>query len=261
MKLTWITSSNKTCKIYHMNIIISASKQELGQRAASLGANLVREAIAEKGEANIIVATGASQFEMLSALIEEEIDWSKVNGFHLDEYIDLPIDHPASFRKYLKERFVDKVKPQNFYYVDGEQDPIVECARLGDIMKKYPIDVAFVGIGENAHLAFNDPPADFQTKVSFLAVNLDQACRAQQFNEGWFKQLSEVPKQAISMSIHQILQSRHIICSVPDQRKSDAVSKALYGTVSPEIPASVLQNHQSTYFFLDEESASRIPQS
>lgn len=245
----------------HMNITISASKQELGQRAASLGANLVREAIAEKGEANIIVATGASQFEMLSALIEEEIDWSKVNGFHLDEYIDLPIDHPASFRKYLKERFVDKVKPQNFYYVDGEKDPDEECTRLADIMGKHPIDVAFVGIGENAHLAFNDPPADFQTKVSFLAVNLDDACRAQQFNEGWFNSLAEVPKRAISMSIHQILQSKHIICSVPDQRKSDAVSKALYGAVSPEIPASVLQNHQNTYFYLDQESASRIPQS
>ena len=128
-----------------MNIIISTSKQDLGQRAAALGADLIRKAISQNGEANIIVATGASQFEMLSALIEEEIDWSKVNGFHLDEYIGLPIDHPASFRKYLKERFVDKINPQNFYYVDGEQDPAGECARLGDIMKNYPIDVAFVG--------------------------------------------------------------------------------------------------------------------
>ncbi len=244
-----------------MNIEISTTKQELGRQAAALGAKLIREAIIRQGKANIIVATGASQFEMLSALVEEEIDWSKVNGFHLDEYIGLPNDHPASFRKYLKERFVDKVKPQNFYYVDGEKDPDEECTRLGDIMEKHPIDVAFVGIGENAHLAFNDPPADFQTKVSFLAVSLDDACRAQQFNEGWFKQLSEVPKQAISMSIHQILESKHIICSVPDQRKSDAVSKALYGAVSPEIPASILQNHPSTFFFLDQESASLIPQS
>ena len=165
-----------------MNIIISTSKQDLGQRAAALGADLIRKAISQNGEANIIVATGASQFEMLSALIEEEIDWSKVNGFHLDEYIGLPIDHPASFRKYLKERFVDKINPQNFYYVDGEQDPAVECARLGDIMKNYPIDVAFVGIGENAHLAFNDPPANFQIKEAFLAVNLDEACRTQQLN-------------------------------------------------------------------------------
>jgi len=244
-----------------MNIIISTSKQELGQRAAALGADLIRKAISQNGEANIIVATGASQFEMLSALIEEEIDWSKVNGFHLDEYIGLPVDHPASFRKYLKERFVDKINPQNFYYVDGEQDPAAECVRLGDIMKNYPIDVAFVGIGENAHLAFNDPPADFQIKKAFLAVNLDEACRTQQLNEGWFNGLAEVPKQAISMSIHQILQSKHIICSVPDERKSIAVSKSLYGPVTPEIPASVLQNHSSTYFFLDQESASRIPQS
>ncbi len=244
-----------------MNITISTSKQDLGQRAASKGADLIREAIAQKNEANIIVATGASQFEMLSALIEEEIDWSKVNGFHLDEYIGLPIDHPASFRKYLRERFVDKINLQNFYYVDGEQDPAVECARLGDIMEKYPIDVAFVGIGENAHLAFNDPPADFQIKDPYLVVDLDEACRTQQFNEGWFSSLDEVPKRAISMSIHQIMQSKHIICTVPDERKSMAVSKSLYGSVTPEIPASVLQNHHTTYFFLDQESASRIPQS
>ncbi len=244
-----------------MNIIITSSKQDLGQRAAALGADLIRKSISEKGKANIIVATGASQFEMLSALIEEEIDWAKVNGFHLDEYIDLPIDHPASFRKYLRERFVDKVNPGDFYYVDGEQDPTVECERLGDIIEKHPIDVAFVGIGENAHLAFNDPPADFQTKEPYLAVDLDEACRSQQLNEGWFNDLSEVPKRAISMSIHQILQSKHIICSVPDERKSMAVSKALYGSVAPEIPASVLQNHPSTYFYLDPESASRIPKS
>ena len=244
-----------------MNITISTSKQDLGQRAASQGADLIREAIAQKKEANIIVATGASQFEMLSALIEEEIDWSKVNGFHLDEYIGLPIDHPASFRKYLRERFVDKINPQNFYYVDGEQDPTAECARLGDIMEKYPIDVAFVGIGENAHLAFNDPPADFQIKDPYLVVDLDEACRTQQFNEGWFSSLVEVPKRAISMSIHQIMRSKHIICTVPDERKSIAVSKSLFGSISPEIPASVLQNHHSAYFFLDQESASRIPQS
>lgn len=244
-----------------MNIHISTSKQELGKRAALLGANLIREAITQKDEANIIVATGASQFEMLSFLIDEEIAWSKVTGFHLDEYINLPNDHPASFRKYLKERFVEKVNPGKFHYVDGEQDPVEECHRLGQIISQHPIDVAFVGIGENAHLAFNDPPADFNIKDAFLTVELDEACRTQQLNEGWFNSLTEVPNQAISMSIHQILLSKHIICSVPDVRKSQAVASALYGEISPEIPASVLQQHENTYFFLDQESSSLIPQS
>ena len=244
-----------------MNITISKSKQELGKRAALMGANFIREAIAQKNEANIIVATGASQFEMLSFLIEEEIDWSKVTGFHLDEYINLPNGHPASFRKYLKERFVEKVNPGKFHYVNGEQDPDEECQRLGQLISQHPIDVAFVGIGENAHLAFNDPPADFNIKDAFLTVALDEACRTQQLNEGWFDSLAEVPNQAISMSIHQILLSKHIICSVPDVRKSQAVTSSLYGEISPEIPASVLQQHDSTYFFLDQESASLIPQS
>ena len=244
-----------------MNINISTSKQELGKRAALLGANLIREAITQKDEANIIVATGASQFEMLSFLIDEEIDWAKVTGFHLDEYINLPNDHPASFRKYLKERFVEKVNPGKFHYVNGEQDPVEECHRLDQLISQHSIDVAFVGIGENAHLAFNDPPADFNIKDAFLTVELDEACRTQQLNEGWFNSLAEVPNRAISMSIHQILLSKHIICSVPDVRKSQAVASSLYGEISPEIPASVLQQHENTYFFLDQESASLIPQS
>jgi len=243
-----------------MNIIISASKEELGQRAAIFGAKLINEAIAERGIANIIVATGASQFEMLSALVSEKIDWSKVNGFHLDEYIGLPVDHPASFRKYLKERFVDKIDLGKFYYVDGENDPSAECQRLNEIISNYPIDVAFVGIGENAHLAFNDPPADFEIKEAFLSVDLDQACRTQQLNEGWFDSLAEVPTRAISMSIQQIMQSKYIVCSVPDERKSQAVASALYGPVTAMVPASILQTHQHTHFYLDQESASRIPE-
>ncbi|GJM29069.1 MAG: glucosamine-6-phosphate deaminase [Cyclobacteriaceae bacterium] len=241
-----------------MNTIISRTKQELGQKAAGLGSRLINEAIASKGSANIIVATGASQFEMLAELVGANIPWSKVTGFHLDEYIGLPITHQASFRKYLKERFVGLVNPAGFHFVDGEGDSDKECKRLGEIISRHPIDVAFVGIGENGHLAFNDPPADFETKEPFIIVDLDEDCRRQQLNEGWFNDLTEVPKQAISMSIHQIMLSRHIICSVPDSRKAAAVSKSLHDEVSPAVPASILQQHPSTYFFLDQESASLI---
>jgi len=241
-----------------MNIIISENQHELGQRAARQGSQFINDAIRQTGRANIVVATGASQLEMLSELVKAKVDWSKVTGFHLDEYIDLPADHPASFRKYLIERFVEKVNPASFYFINGEDDPGSECKRLGEIILKHPIDVAFVGIGENGHLAFNDPPADFETNQPFITVNLDEACRRQQLNEGWFSSLPEVPLQAISMSINQILHSRHIICTVPDERKSKAVSNSLQGQVTPEVPASVLQKHPGTYFFLDRESASGI---
>ena len=244
-----------------MNITICDSKEQLGEKAATLGANYIREAIENFGQANIVVATGASQFEMLAYLVKEDIDWSKVNGFHLDEYIGLPDGHPASFRKYLKERFVDIVNPANFYYVNGDNDPLVECSRLGKLIQQVSIDVAFVGIGENGHLAFNDPPADFEVQTPFLVVELDQACRTQQMNEGWFETLAQVPEKAISMSIAQIMKSQHIICSVPDLRKAEAVSKSLLGPVTPDVPASILQQHVSTFFFLDQQSASKFPQS
>ena len=206
-----------------MKIIISKTKEELGKKAAQNGAELIRKAIEKKGNANIIVATGASQFEMLGELGKEDIDWSKVTAFHLDEYIGLPNTHPASFRKYLKERFVDIVSPKEFHYVNGEINPDEECKRLGKIIAEHPIDVAFVGIGENGHLAFNDPPADFETEVAYLTVNLDEDCRMQQMGEGWFPTLKDVPHQAISMSIKQIMKSDTIICSVPDLRKAKAV--------------------------------------
>lgn len=238
-----------------MNISISNNKTELGVKAAKKGAHFIKEAISKNGKANIIVATGASQFEMLDILVEENIDWSVVTCFHLDEYIDLPETHPASFRKYLKERFADIVNPLAFHYVNGEGDVKKECQRLHNLIVKYPIDVAFVGIGENAHLAFNDPPADFDLKDSYLDVTLDEPCRMQQLGEGWFKDLSEVPKRAISMSIDRIMQSKHIICSVPDKRKANAVEKVVYSKVSPNVPASILQQHESTYLFLDKDSA------
>ena len=241
-----------------MKIEISETKQELGKLAAEKGAELIRKAIQKNGKANIIVATGASQFEMLGELVKEDIDWSVVTGFHLDEYIGIEVSHPASFRKYLKERFVDLVPIKEFNYVDGSTDALAECMRLGEIIIQHPIDVAFVGIGENGHLAFNDPPADFETEEPYLVVNLDDDCRRQQLGEGWFPTFDDVPKRAISMSIRQIMKSENIICSVPDERKAVAVKNTLKGEISPMIPASVLQQHEAAWLFLDRPAASLL---
>lgn len=240
-----------------MEINISSTKQEMGKQAAHKGADLIRKAIAERGEANIIVATGASQFEMLEELVKENIDWNVVTGFHLDEYIGIDETHPASFRKYLKERFVSLVPLKEFHYVNGN-DAEKECKRVSEIISRHPIDVAFVGIGENGHLAFNDPPADFETEEPYIVVNLDDDCRRQQLGEGWFPTFDDVPQQAISMSIRQIMKSKHIICSVPDLRKSVAVMNTLLSEISPAVPASVMQKHPSAWLFLDKASASKL---
>ena len=241
-----------------MEIIISESKQILGNKAAQMGAGLIRKAILDRGRANIIVATGASQFEMLKELAKEDIDWSKVSAFHLDEYIGISETHPASFRKYLKERFVDIVSPSEFFYINGNADALAECARLGMLISKHPIDVAFVGIGENSHLAFNDPPADFETSEAYIAVSLNEACRRQQMGEGWFPTINDVPAKAISMSIKQIMKSKAIICSVPDSRKADAVKKTVEGIIGPEIPASIMRQHDEAWLYLDKDSASLL---
>ncbi|TWT34751.1 glucosamine-6-phosphate deaminase [Blastopirellula retiformator] len=243
-----------------MNIHIFDDAAHLGVAAARQGASAIRAAIAEKGSANIIVATGASQFETLAALIREpNIDWGCVTGFHLDEYLGISDQHPASFRRYLRERFVDKVPLAAFHYVDGsDSDPQQVCDRLGELIVQQPIDVAFVGIGENGHLAFNDPPADFETDSPYLVVELDKACRKQQAGEGWFATLEDVPTRAISMSCQQILRTKTIICSVPDQRKAIAVRNSVEGPVTPEVPASILQSHAETSLFLDKASASEL---
>lgn len=243
-----------------MNVIVSESKVELGRKAAIKGADLIRKAISEKGESYIIVATGASQFEMLEELVKQEIDWTRVTAFHLDEYIGLDMTHPASFRKYLKERFVDKVPVKEFHYIDGERDPGKECERLNQIIAKYDIDVAFAGIGENAHIAFNDPPADFEVSDPYIVVDLDEDCRRQQLNEGWFNQLEEVPAQAISMSVSQILKSDAIICSVPDERKAKAVRDVVEGPVTNMVPSSVMQKHDACWIYLDSDSAKLLTQ-
>jgi glucosamine-6-phosphate deaminase len=241
-----------------MEIIISENRQLNGKEAAAMGADLIRKAISETGKANIILATGASQFEMLKELVKEEINWSVVTAFHLDEYIGLPVTHPASFRKYLKERFTDIVFPSEFIYVNGNSDPYKECVRLGKLISKHPVDVAFVGIGENSHLAFNDPPADFETEEPYITVTLNEACRRQQMGEGWFAAIADVPEKAISMSVRQIMRSKNIICTVPDLRKAQAVKETLEGPISPQIPASILIQHDSVWLYLDNDSASML---
>ncbi|MFT6178267.1 MAG: glucosamine-6-phosphate deaminase [Akkermansiaceae bacterium] len=237
------------------------TKEEMGDAAAEAGAEKMRKALQERGEVNIIVATGASQFEVLEALTRESgIDWAKVTVFHLDEYVGLSIGHPASFRKYLKERFEDCLPGpvRAFHYINGEEDAGAECARVGELISEAPIDVAFVGIGENGHLAFNDPPADFETESPYLVVDLDEDCRKQQFGEGWFPSLDAVPEKAISMSVRQIMKSGSIICTVPDERKAEAVRNAMEGKVSPEVPASILQEHGDCCLYLDSPAASLL---
>jgi glucosamine-6-phosphate deaminase len=244
-----------------MKVIVSPDKQTLGREAARDGAARIRQAIARGGRCNIIVATGASQFEMLAGLVKEpDIAWHKVTAFHLDEYVGMPLTQSASFRKYLWERFHCQLPYplQAFHYIDAEIEPHAECERIGAIIRRHPIDVAFVGIGENGHLAFNDPPANFETDEPYLVVDLDEACRRQQLGEGWFPTLADVPKRAISMSCPQIFKSEHIICTVPDQRKAEAVKRSVEGPVTPNAPASILQRHANTTLYLNPESASLL---
>ncbi|MHC4647091.1 MAG: 6-phosphogluconolactonase [Planctomycetota bacterium] len=244
-----------------MKTFVFKSKEELGRAAAAEAARQITQAIRTGGQANITLATGTSQFETLKSLAAHKaIDWPMVKMFHLDEYIGLSQDHPASFRRYLKGRFVDKVAGLNaVHFVEGDaEDPAAECRRLGEIIAAHPIDVALVGIGENGHLAFNDPPADFETEEPFIIVRLDETCRRQQLGEGWFACLEDVPRRAISMSIGQIIKSSSIIVSVPDERKAHAVMHTVAGPVTNLHPASILQQHPMCQVFLDEAAASLL---
>lgn len=246
-----------------MQIGVFENAEEMGKYGAGEGARRIRQAIADKGSADIILATGASQFTMLDALIEEEIDWSRVTIFHLDEYIGLGPDHPASFVRYLRERFVSKVDGlKKAVFVDGTaDDPAAECRRLGDLIGKTTIDVCFAGIGENGHLAFNDPPADFETVKPYIIVDLDEKCRKQQLGEGWFAGLDDVPRKAISMSIREIMRASALILSVPDRRKAEAVRATVQDEISPRVPASIVRNHDECMLLLDSESASLLADS
>jgi glucosamine-6-phosphate deaminase len=244
-----------------MNICIHETVEIMGARSAELGADAIRRAIAARGAANIILATGASQFSTLASLVKQpDIDWSKVTCFHLDEYVGMSETHKASFRKYLRERFAEKVPAlKEFVYVAADAPDLkAELARLSQRIRKQPIDVAFIGIGENGHIAFNDPPADFETEAPYIVVDLDEKCRLQQVGEGWFKSLDEVPAQAVSMSIRHILKSALIVCSVPDQRKAAAVEMALNAPISPSAPCSILRRHPDCYLMLDKPAASLI---
>ncbi len=245
-----------------MNIKVYDDKFSLGRAAAQQAAEVIRRAIQEKGQARIIAATGASQFELLDSLTSlPGIDWERVDLFHLDEYIGLPANHPASFRNYLRTRLINKVGITHHHLLDGEREPAEVIRSVGSALRKAPIDVAFVGIGENGHLAFNDPPADFETEEPYIVVTLDEACRKQQLGEGWFANLSEVPRQAISMSIRQILQAQEIICAVSDARKARAVSDCLEGEISPLAPASILRTHANTTVHLDKSAAALLTKS
>jgi len=247
-----------------MRIDIVPDKATLGVRAAAQGAQAIRAALAVRGECTIVVATGASQFEMLDALVTEPgIGWSGVTAFHLDEYVGVSATHGASFRKYLRERFVDRLPPlRAFVPVNGDAaDLRGEVDRLNGLLRGRTVDVCFAGIGENCHLAFNDPPADFSTEEPYIVVTLDEACRRQQMGEGWFASLDAVPETAVSMSIRQIVKSRALILSVPDERKAKAVKAAVEGPISPDFPASIVQQHGDCTLYLDPPSASLLTRS
>ncbi|MEO1525320.1 MAG: glucosamine-6-phosphate deaminase [Planctomycetota bacterium] len=233
----------------------------MGRYSASHAAVELRSAIETHGVARLIVATGASQFEVLKHLVAEpNIDWSRVHGFHLDEYVGIADNHGASFCRYLKERFVDQVPLASFHFLRGDVDPAETIRVASDSVATAPVDVALVGIGENGHLAFNDPPADFETEDPYLLVELDEPCRQQQVGEGWFESIDTVPTHAISMSIRQILKTRSIFCSVPDERKAKAVCDTLCEPVGVTVPASALRNHEKTTLVIDEAAASQLPQ-
>jgi len=227
--------------------------------AAAHAAASIHRAIVTTGGARIVVATGASQLEFLEELTtNQQVDWPRVTLFHLDEYVGLPIEHPASFRKYILERLIRKTLLRDYVLLDGEGDIREVCRQAGEAVSARPVDVAFVGIGENGHLAFNDPPADLATEEPYVVVHLDQACRRQQVGEGWFASIAEVPESAISMSIRQILKALEIICVVPDTRKAVPVKAALEGPITPDVPASVLREHPNVTMYLDNASAALL---
>ena len=243
-----------------MIVKVFNDKKSLAQAAADEARTVLREAIRDRGKARIIAATGNSQLEFLEALTRaKDIDWKKVEMFHLDEYVGLPATHLASFRKYLREHLIDKTGITNFHFLEGDRADLDKMIHdTAKALLAAPIDVAFVGIGENGHLAFNDPPADFETEEPYLLVTLDDACRRQQVGEGWFADISQVPGKAISMSVRQILKAQRIICVVPDTRKATAVELCVEGEVSPNAPASILRTHPATTIYLDRESAALL---
>ena len=239
-----------------MQIKVFKNKIALSKAAAKEAAQILTECIKDKGEAIFVAATGLSQVDFIEELTKHrEIKWSYTTVFHLDEYVGIPRSHQASFRKFLEDRLISKVHPGKVYLVNGDaDDPKKECRRLNGIISRLTIDVSFVGIGENGHIAFNDPPANFEVEDPYIIVELDEKCRMQQVGEGWFESLEMVPRRAITMSVKQIMKSDKIICVVPEARKAEAVKKCFGGEISPEYPASILRKHESCTVYLDEES-------
>lgn len=242
-------------------IYLSKNSVELGKKAATHASELLNKAISEKGYARITLSTGASQFDTLKALVQQNVDWSKVEMFHLDEYVGLPESHPAGFRKYLKERFLQYVDLKKAWFVSGEGDVQQNIKELTQAIRKEPVDVALIGIGENGHIAFNDPPADFDTKEAYIIVNLDENCKKQQVGEGWFPTVDDVPKQAVSMTVYQIMQSKVIISCVPYRVKGKAVKATLENDPTNMIPATILKTHPNFNLYVDENSAFLVLQS
>jgi glucosamine-6-phosphate deaminase len=242
-----------------MQIRTFEDKSTLSRTAAAHAAESLRSCIREKGSVRLVAATGAAQFEFLEVLTTTTgIDWSRVEVFHLDEYVGLPVTHPASFRRFILERLIHKTGITQCHLLDGEKDPHLAAKEAGKVLAAKPVDLMFAGIGENAHLAFNDPPADFDTEEPYLVVELDQACRQQQVGEGWFATLADVPTKALSMSVRQVLRAKEIIVIVPDARKAPAVKAALEGEITPTVPASILRRHSNTTLYLDKNSASLL---
>lgn len=250
----------KQFKVGKMNVEIFETESEAGEASAQFVSEKLNNAINFKGYANLILATGASQFAFIEAIQRLDIDWSKITVFHLDEYKGLPAIHPASFRKYLRERILDRVNPKKVYYINGDVENIdKEVSCYEQLLKEHPIDIACIGIGENGHIAFNDPAvADFNDPRLVKIVQLDEDCRRQQLGEGWFPTLEDVPEEAISLTIPAIMNCAVISCMVPDKRKARAVYNTLYSEISTACPATILRNHPNTVLFLDQNSATEL---
>ena len=241
-----------------MKITLSENAAQLGERAGALTAEKLNEAINKNGSARLVLSTGASQFETIQSLIKHNIDWSRVEVFHLDEYVELPITHPASFRKYIKERFGDFVNAKAIYYVNTEGDIDANIKSLTEKLREAPVDVALIGIGENAHIAFNDPPADFDNDNAYIVVELAEKCRYQQLGEGWFESIDQVPTHAVSMTVKEIMKSKVIISSVPHAVKAQAIKDTLENELTPNVPATMLKKHDDFNLFIDKNSASAV---
>jgi len=246
-----------------MNLYVSKTPAELGQKAAAQTVALLKEAIEKNGCARLLLSTGASQFDMISNLRKSDVDWTKVEMFHLDEYIGIPATHPASFIKYLKERFIagprGDLPLKKAHFIDGMADPAKTIADITAEIRKAPIDVALIGIGENAHIAFNDPPANFDTKEAFITVELDEACKTQQVREGWFATLDDVPKIAITITVHEIMQSKVVISAVPYPQKANAIKDTMENDVTNMVPSTILKTHPDWSLYVDADSAALLP--